>query len=75
MAHSPKPAPVQEAFPPIALTVREAAQSLGLSESKMYELVSSGEVYSRRVGTRILIPRRALEAFLQGRPYVPGAPE
>jgi excisionase family DNA binding protein len=63
----------QQPFPPLALDVREAAETLGLSHSKVYQLIASGEIYHRRVGKRILIPRKALEAFVDGRPYERGA--
>lgn len=39
----------------------EAARMLGISSWTVYELVARGELPSRRLGTRVLIPRRALE--------------
>ena len=69
MAPSAKEAPVQDALPPIAYDVRAAAKTLSLSQSKVYQLIASGELYHRRVGKRILIPRKALDAFMEGRPY------
>ncbi|HKY49706.1 MAG TPA: helix-turn-helix domain-containing protein [Candidatus Limnocylindria bacterium] len=75
MASSSKEAPVQDALPPFAYNVREAAKTLSLSESKVYQLIASGELYHRRVGKRILVPRKALDAFMEGRPYERGGME
>jgi excisionase family DNA binding protein len=72
MAQDARPETLQEPFPPIAFDVRDAAEALGLSHSKVYQLIASGELYHRRVGRKILVPRKALEAFLEGRPYTPG---
>lgn len=39
----------------LAISVAEAAQMLGLSRSKAYELVASGEIPSRKVHGRRLV--------------------
>lgn len=46
------------------VTVVEAASVLGISRSLAYELVGRGELPSIRLGRRILIPTRALEAVI-----------
>jgi len=57
----------------LALTVKEAAEALGISESTMYWMIYQGEIPHNRVRARgckgkgrILIPRAALEKWLFG---------
>jgi excisionase family DNA binding protein len=50
----------------LALTVAEAAEELTVSRITVYRLVEAGELRARRCGSRILIPRRALEQYLEG---------
>lgn len=57
----------------LALTVREAAAALGVSESSMYWMVYRNEIPHRRVkarggkgGGKILISRALLEEWLRG---------
>ena len=49
----------------LSLTVMEAAEVLGISRTLAYELVARGELPSLRMGRRIVVPRRALEALLE----------
>ncbi len=49
----------------LSLTVTEAAEMLGVSRTLAYALVARGELPSLRMGRRIVVPRRALEALLQ----------
>ena len=48
----------------LTLTVEEAAELLGISRTLAYELVTRRELPSVRLGRRIVVPRRALEALL-----------
>ena len=48
----------------LVFTVEEAAQLLGISRSFAYEAVQRGEIPSKRIGRRILVPKAALERFL-----------
>ena len=50
----------------LAYSIAEAAEVVGLSERKLRELLMQGEIASRKVGSRRIIPRRALEAWLDG---------
>jgi excisionase family DNA binding protein len=50
----------------LAYSAEEAADALSISRMQVYRLVRSGELRSRRCGSRILIPRRALEEYLEG---------
>lgn len=56
-----------------AWTVREVAKMLGLSRSTVYAMLTRGELGSRRYGKRWIIPDEAVQAFLAGREYEPGA--
>jgi excisionase family DNA binding protein len=46
------------------LTVVEAARELGISRSKLYELLADGELPSVRIGRTRRIAVAALEAFV-----------
>jgi excisionase family DNA binding protein len=48
----------------LTLTVEEAAALLGVSRALGYELVARGEIPCLRLGRRIVVPRRAIEAML-----------
>ena len=49
----------------LSLAVMEAAAVLGISRTLAYELVARGELPSLRMGRRIVVPKRALEALLE----------
>jgi excisionase family DNA binding protein len=49
----------------LTLSVEEAAELLGISRTLAYELVARRQLPVVRLGRRILIPRRALEAMLE----------
>jgi excisionase family DNA binding protein len=46
------------------LSVREAADNIGLSRSTLYQLIKSGDVNSVTVGSRRLVPAAELERFV-----------
>ena len=52
---------MQKSTERITYTVKEAAAALGVSEWMVREEIRSGRIESIRLGTRILIPRHALE--------------
>ena len=53
---------------PLLLRPAEAAQSLGISRSKFYDLLARGELPGAvRVGASIRISRRALEQWIADR--------
>lgn len=47
------------------LDVPEAARRLNLSRTTLYALIARGELKSRTIGRRRMIPRTALEAFVK----------
>jgi len=53
--------PVRRVF-----SVPESAEILGISRSTAYELVGAGKLRSIRLGRRILVPMRAIEALIEG---------
>lgn len=48
---------------PIALSVVEAARSLGISRTKLYELIGEDEIAVVKIGSRTLVPHNELVAF------------
>ena len=48
----------------LTLTVPQAAEVLGISRALAYELVARGELPSLRLGRRVVVPRRALQNFV-----------
>lgn len=55
---------VQPVTPRILLSINEAAASLGIGRTLMYELLSSGQVESVYVGRLHRVPADALAAFV-----------
>lgn len=49
----------------IGLNLMEVAYQLGIGRNSALELIHSGRLRSVRIGRRIVIPRRELEAFLE----------
>jgi excisionase family DNA binding protein len=49
----------------LAVNIPEAARRLGLSARTVATLVSRGQLATRKVGRRRIIPVQALEAFLK----------
>lgn len=50
-----------------ALGIRDAAAWLGISRSRLYELLAEGGIPTLRIGRRRVVPRAALRAFLAER--------
>jgi excisionase family DNA binding protein len=49
----------------LTVTVEEAGRLLGISRALAYRLVGSGELPAKRLGTRLVVPRAAIERFLE----------
>jgi excisionase family DNA binding protein len=45
-------------------SVEEAGRRLGISRAHAYELVARGELPHLRLGRRLVVPKRAIEALL-----------
>lgn len=50
---------------PLLLTPEQAAASLGISRTKVYELIGTGQLESVRIGTSRRIAVAALEEFVE----------
>jgi excisionase family DNA binding protein len=48
------------------LTVKDITKFLGISRAKAYDLVNSGEFHTVKVGSRILIPKKSIQKWLEG---------
>lgn len=48
----------------LTMSVEEAGQALGLGRAGAYEAVARGEIPTVRIGRRLLVPIRAVDAML-----------
>jgi excisionase family DNA binding protein len=48
----------------LTMTVQETATALGISKNTAYDLVHQGVIPSVRLGRRFLVPKQALNAWL-----------
>jgi excisionase family DNA binding protein len=53
---------------PMVLGVKDAATFIGLSKSRLYELISENQIEARRLGGRTVIPVASLRAFVNSAP-------
>jgi excisionase family DNA binding protein len=51
-------------LPRVSYSIPEAARAMGLSESTVKRLIESGQLASKKVLRRRLIPVKAIDAFL-----------
>ncbi|HUZ70513.1 MAG TPA: helix-turn-helix domain-containing protein [Candidatus Saccharimonadales bacterium] len=51
--------------PSLTISVPEAARMLGISSNHCWRAIERGELPSLKIGRRVLIPRRSLEAFVE----------
>ena len=56
----------KQAVEPIAVGSKQAAELLGIGERTLWTLVNRGDLRSIKVGSRVLIPRKAMEDFIDG---------
>lgn len=52
---------------PLAYSIAEASRVTSISRSRIYELINAGELQSRKVGRRTIIPANSLRALIEGR--------
>jgi excisionase family DNA binding protein len=48
--------------------VKEAMEKIGLGRNAFYEAVKRGDIPSRRIGGKILIPKKAFDALFESEP-------
>ena len=56
--------PQVDTVSPLALSIQDTAKQLSVSSQSVRKLIERGELKTRRVGVRVLIPRLELERFL-----------
>lgn len=59
-----EPKPLFRETSPLAVSVKEAAATVGISRSEFYKLLNEGEIKSIRIGRRNLIPMEELKTFV-----------
>jgi excisionase family DNA binding protein len=57
--------PKTSSMEPLAVSVEEAERISGIGRTKLYELLSSGAIKSRKVGRRRLVIVWSLRAYLE----------
>jgi len=55
---------------PVAYSVTEALELIGISRTKFYQLVNGGQIKVRKIGNRSIILEEDLRAFLCNLPVV-----
>ena len=50
---------------PLLLSVRESCPVIGVSRSRMFELIARGELESVKIGRRRLVPREAIDTYIE----------
>ena len=49
----------------LVVSVKEVKELLGLSRNAVYQAIARGEIPVVKVGRRLLVPKKALERFLE----------
>jgi excisionase family DNA binding protein len=52
----------------IAFTIAEAVVSTGIGRTKLYALIKEGQLETRKIGSRTLIPAPSLRSLVDGLP-------
>ena len=63
-ALSEEPRDNRQAAAPITVRVPEAARMLGISRSRIYELITSGDIEALKLGRATLVPIATLQALI-----------
>lgn len=53
---------------PMVLGVKDAAAFVGLSKSRLYELISDNRIEARKLGARTVVPVASLRAYVESAP-------
>ena len=53
---------------PMVLGVKDAAAYIGLSKSRLYELIGENQIEARKLGARTVVPLASLKAFVDAAP-------
>lgn len=57
---------------PVAYSVSDALKLVGISRTKFYALVGTGEIKVRKIGNRSIVLARDLNTWLDGLPTLDG---
>jgi len=60
-------------FPPIAVRIEQARRMIGISRTKLYELIGTGEVETIKLGRATLLLVESLRALVERRRLAPNA--
>jgi excisionase family DNA binding protein len=55
---------------PMVLGVKDAAAYIGLSKSRLYELIGDRQIEARKLGARTVVPLSSLKAFVEAAPLL-----
>ena len=55
---------------PMVLSVKDASAFIGLSKSRLYELITNQTIEARKLGGRTVIPVSSLRDFVNSAPRV-----
>jgi excisionase family DNA binding protein len=58
---------------PIVLGVKDAADFIGLSRSRLYELIAEDKIEARKLGSRTVVPVASLRAYVEAAPRLQAA--
>ena len=53
---------------PLCLGVKDAATFIGLSKSRLYELIGDGTIDARKLGARTVVPVASLRSYVDSAP-------
>ena len=51
---------------PLAVSVKEVATMLSVSERTVWKIAKSGKIQTRKIGARVVFPVASVHAFLDG---------
>lgn len=60
---------------PITVRIPEAVRMTGLSKSKIYLLIASGDIEAAKIGRATVVFVDSLKAFLRSRRRIPSSPQ
>lgn len=58
-------------FGPLLIPAQQAFASIGVGNTKGYELIAAGLLVARKIGTRTMIEAESLRAYVAGLPKLP----
>jgi len=67
------PQPRTQSLEPISVKIPEAVRLTGLSRSRLYELMASGDIEYAKVGSSTLVLVESLRSFVHNRRHHPAS--